>query len=296
MKTLKTSSVNREGDGAGVGLRLPHICEVVETRPSARWLEIHPENFLANPHATELLLEARCHYPVSVHTVGISIGSAAGIDRTHLRRVRALVDRLDPFLVSGHLAWSTHQGEYLNDLVPLPYDEETLRLLIDHIEEVQDGLGCAYLVENPASYFGFASSTMNEVEFFSELTERTGCRLLCDVSNVYLSAHNMGYDPYDYIDRFPARSVGEMHLGGFTAEPDEALPGAEILVDTHAACVAEPVWALYDFAVRKFGAVPTLIEWDDEIPPFATLLAEACRADQITARCATMEPARAAAG
>jgi len=293
---MKMISSDQEVGGAGVGLRLPHIHEVVETRPPARWLEIHPENFLANPHATELLLEARRHYPVSVHTVGISIGSAAGVDRTHLRRVRAFVDGLDPCLVSGHLAWSTHQGEYLNDLVPLPYDEETLRLLTEHIDEVQDGLGRAYLVENPASYFGFTSSTMNEVEFLSELTERTGCRLLCDVSNVYVSAHNMGYDPYEYIDRLPAQSVGELHLGGFTAEPDEALPGAEILVDTHAAFVAEPVWALYDYAVRKFGAIPTLIEWDDEIPSFATLLAEAIRADQIMARRATVEPARAAAG
>lgn len=289
-------SSDQEVGGAGVGLRLPHIREVVETRPPARWLEIHPENFLANPHATELLLEARRHYPVSVHTVGISIGSAAGIDRAHLRRVRALIDRLDPCLVSGHLAWSTHQGEFLNDLVPLPYDEETLRLLTEHIDEVQDGLGRAYLVENPASYFGFTCSTMNEVEFLSELAEKTGCRLLCDISNIFVSAHNMGYDPYEYIDRLPARSVGEMHLGGFTAEPDEALPGREILVDTHAACVAEPVWALYDYAVRQFGTVPTLIEWDNEIPSFATLLAEAVRADQILARRAAVEPARAAAG
>lgn len=282
--------------GSGVGLRLPHIHEVVETRPPARWLEIHPENFLANPHATELLLEARRHYPVSVHTVGISIGSAAGIDRTHLRRVRALIDRLNPCLVSGHLAWSTHQGEYLNDLVPLPYDEATLRLLTDHINEVQDGLGRAYLVENPASYFGFTSSTMNEVEFLSELTERTGCLLLCDVSNVHVSGHNMGYDPYAYIDGLPRHSIAEIHLGGFTAEPDEALPGAEILVDTHAACVAEPVWGLYDYAIRRFGAVPTLIEWDSEIPSFASLLAEAIRADQILARRAAVEPARADAG
>lgn len=283
--------------GSGVGLRLPHIHEVVETLPPARWLEIHPENFLANPHATELLLEARRVYPVAVHTVGISIGSATGIDRTHLRRVRALVDRLDPCFVSGHLAWSTHEGEYLNDLVPLPYDEETLRLLTIHIDEVQDGLGRAYLVENPASYFGFTASTMNEVEFLCELTERSGCRLLCDVSNIYVSAHNMGFDPYDYIDGLPLQAVAEIHLGGFTVEPDEALPGAEILVDTHASFVSEPVWALYDYAVRRFGAIPTLIEWDNEIPSFATLLAEATRADQIMAHNAAMvETVHAAAG
>jgi hypothetical protein len=291
---MTISSDQKKVGGAGVGLRLPHIREVVETRPSARWLEIHPENFLANPHAAELLLEARRHYPISVHTVGISIGSAAGIDRTHLRRLRTLVDRLDPCLVSGHLAWSTHQGEYLNDLVPLPYDEETLRLLTRHLDEVQDGLGRSYLVENPSSYFGFVGSTMSEVDFLGELTKRTGCRLLCDVSNVYVSAQNMGYDPYEYIDGLPRQSVAEIHLGGFTAEPDEALPGAEILVDTHAAHVAEPVWALYDHAVRRFGAIPTLIEWDNEVPSFATLLAEANRADHIMERCAAMEPACAA--
>jgi uncharacterized protein len=281
---LESARLDRVPAGAGVGLRLPHIQEVVATRPPARWLEIHPENFLAYPHATELLLEARRHYPIAVHTVGISIGSASGVDRTHLRRVRALVDQLDPCLVSGHLAWSTHQGEYLNDLLPLPYDEETLGLLQAHIDQVQDGLGRPYLVENPSSYFGFGQSTMTEVEFLGELSARTGCRLLCDVSNVYISAHNMGYDPYRYIDELPARSIGEIHLGGFTAEPDEALPGAEILVDTHAAFIAEPVWRLYDHAVRRFGATPTLIEWDNEIPSFATLLEEAMRAEQIMAR------------
>lgn len=281
--------------GAGVGLRLPHLQEVVATLPPACWLEIHPENFLANPHATELLLEARRTYPISLHTVGVSIGSAGGIDRGHMRRVRALVDRLDPCLVSGHLAWSTHEGEYLNDLLPLPYDEETLRLLVEHIDEVQHGLGRRYLVENPSSYFGFVNSTMTEVEFLGELAERTGCGLLCDVSNVYVSAHNMGYDPYRYIDELPVEAVGELHLGGFTAEPDGANPGADILIDTHAARVADPVWALYDHAVRRFGATPTLIEWDNDIPSFATLLEEAMRADQITARAFASEPARAAA-
>src|SRR5947209_1684435 len=166
---MLSQSTSRIPAGAGIGLRLPHIAEVVATLPPVPWLEIHPENFLANPHATELLLEARDHYPVSVHTVGISIGSAGGIDRTHLLRVRSLIDIVDPFLVSGHLAWSTHAGEYLNDLLPLPYDEDTLNLLVDHIDEVQEALGRSYLVENPSSYVGFAASTMTEVEFLSEL-------------------------------------------------------------------------------------------------------------------------------
>src|ERR671913_1876510 len=182
---MTTTTGTRIPTGAGVGLRLPHLAEVMATHPSAAWLEIHPENFLANPHATELLAEVACLYPISVHTVGVSIGSANGIDHQHLRRVRGLIDLIDPVLVSGHLAWSTHEGEYLNDLLPLPYDEETLALLIRHVNEVQDGLGRPYLVENPSSYVGFGASTMNEVEFVCELVHRTGCRLLCDVSNVY---------------------------------------------------------------------------------------------------------------
>jgi hypothetical protein len=202
---------------------------------------------------------------------------------------------VDPCLVSGHLAWSTHEGEYLNDLLPLPYTEETLRLLTKHVDEVQDGLGRRYLVENPANYFGFADSIMTELEFLGELAARTGCGLLCDVSNVYVSAHNMGYDPYDYINGLPVDAIGELHLGGFTAEPDEANPGADILIDAHATMVAESVWALYGHALRRFGAIPTLIEWDNEIPLFATLLAEAMRADQIMARAVTADSVRAVA-
>jgi uncharacterized protein (UPF0276 family) len=278
-------SQSRDGvpTGAGIGLRLPHIAEVVATLPPVPWLEIHPENFLANPHATELLLEARGHYPISVHTVGISIGSAGGIDRLHLERLRSLIDMVDPFLVSGHLAWSTHAGEYLNDLLPLPYDDETLDLLSTHIDEVQEGLGRPYLVENPSSYVGFGTSTMTELEFLKALARRTGCRLLCDVNNVHLSAHNMGYDAYRFIDGLPAAAIGELHLGGFTPEPDAAEPGGELLVDTHATVVAEPAWDLYAYAIGRFGAKPTLIEWDNDIPSLATLLAEAARADAIAA-------------
>lgn len=172
---------------AGVGLRLPHLAEVVATRPSVPWLEVHPENFLSNPHATELLMHLRAHYPISVHTVGVSIGSASGIDWHHLRRVRAFIDLVDPMLVSGHLAWSTHEGEYLNDLLPLPFDDETLGVVAQHLEEVQEGLGRPYLLENPSSYVGFGESSLTEVQFLAELVRRTGCRLLCDVSNVHLT-------------------------------------------------------------------------------------------------------------
>lgn len=279
----------------GIGLRLPHIAEVVATRPSIGWLEIHPENFLANPHATELLLELSQQYPISVHTVGVSIGSASGIDREHLKRVRNLIDKVNPILVSGHLAWSTHAGEYLNDLLPLPYNEETLQLLTDHLHEVEDGLGRPYLVENPSSYIGFRMSTMTEPEFLCELVHRTGCQLLCDVSNVHLSAHNMRYDAHEYLNGLPADAVGELHLGGFTAEPDEADPGAELLVDAHATPVADAAWDLYAYAVRRLGPKPTLIEWDNEIPPLRALIDQAVHADSIAAANALPEASRAVA-
>jgi uncharacterized protein len=278
---------------AGVGLRLPHIREVVATHPAAGWFEIHPENFLANPHATELLSELSRHFPIAVHTVGVSIGSVGGIDRAHLKRVCALIDMVNPVLVSGHLAWSTHAGDYLNDLLPLPYDEETLRVVVTHLHEVQEGLGRPYLVENPSRYVGYGTSTMNEVEFLGELVHRTGCQLLCDVSNVHLSAHNMGYDPYQYIDDLPADAIGEVHLGGFTPEEDEANPGSELLIDTHATVIAEPTWDLYAHAIRRFGQKPTLIEWDNDIPPLAVLLGEAAHADKVTAE-ATAAEARCA--
>src|SRR5262245_63751115 len=263
---------------SGVGLRLPHLTDVVATRPSAAWFEIHPENFLANPHATELLVDIARDYPLSVHSVGVSIGSASGIDRPHLARVRALVERIDPILVSGHLAWSTHAGEYLNDLLPLPYTSETLRIVSAHVDEVQDTLGRHYLVENPSSYVGFSSSTMTEVEFLSELVHRTGCRLLCDVSNIYLSAHNLGFDRDRYISELPADAITELHLGGFTLEPEE---GGQVLIDTHGSQIAEPVWTFYASALEHFGPKPTLIEWDNDVPTLDVIQAEAARADVV---------------
>jgi uncharacterized protein (UPF0276 family) len=265
----------------GVGLRLAHLAEIVATRPSCGWLEVHPENFLANPHAAELLLELSAHYPISMHTVGISVGSAAGIDERHLRRIRSLAERIDPVFVSGHLAWSTYRNEYLNDLLPLPYTEETLELVVRHIHQVQDVLSRPYLIENPASYLGFSSSTIPETEFLAEIAACTGCKLLCDVSNVVVSAHNMGYDPYEYINSLPAGAIGELHLGGYTPEEDEATPGAQLWIDTHAAAIAPASWDLYAHALSRFGPKPTLIEWDNDIPPLATLLREATRAGGI---------------
>jgi uncharacterized protein (UPF0276 family) len=269
---------------AGIGLRLPHLAEVVATHPAVPWLEVHPETFLANPHAMELLTDLSRHYPISAHTVGISIGSVDGIDRAHLRRLRSFVDTIDPVLVSGHLAWSTNQGTFLNDLLPLPYDEEALRTVGAHLDEVRDGLGRPYLIENPSTYVAFGTSTMTELEFLNELVHRTGCQLLCDVSNVYLSAHNMGYDAYRFIDGLPVAAIGELHLGGFTAEEDEASPGATLFVDTHASTIAEPVWDLYAHALRRFCPKPTIVEWDNDIPPLTTLLGEAARAGTVAAQ------------
>ena len=209
----------QRADRAGIGLRLPHLAEVAAGAISPSWLEVHPENFLANPHAHELLLQVAHRCEISAHTVGLSVGSAEGVDREHLARIRRFVDELDPFLVSGHLAWSTHRGMYLNDLLPLPYDDETLRVVAAHVHEVQDALGRPYVVENPASYVGFGASTMTEVDFLAELAAARAAGCCATSATCYLSAANMGYDAYAYIDAFPVNAVSELHLGGFTPEP-----------------------------------------------------------------------------
>src|SRR5262245_24851034 len=254
---------------------------MVATLPPIGWLEVHPENFIANPHAAELLAELSTHYPISFHTVGISVGSVGGIDRFHLKRLRSLIDRIHPGLISGHLAWSTYGNDYLNDLLPIPCNEEALRVVPVHVDEVQDVLGRSYLIENPASYVGFCSSTMPETEFLSELVRRTGCKLLCDVSNIVVSAHNMSYSAYLYIDDFPADAIEEIHLGGYTPEEDEATPDGELWIDTHAAAIAAPSWDLYAYALRRFGSKPTLIEWDNDIPPLSVVLEEVAKLDKV---------------
>lgn len=294
--TTRTKRGAGDARGAGVGLRLPHLAEVAAGVPTTAWLEVHPENFLANPHARELLLEIAQRHFISLHSVGLSVGSVEGVDREHLKRIGRLVDEVEPILVSGHLAWSTHRGVYLNDLLPLPYDDETLGVVAAHVHEVQDALARPYVLENPASYLGFATSTRTEADFLAELVIRTGCQLLCDVSNVFLSAANMGYDAYAYIDTFPAHAVAEIHLGGFTREADEATPGGEILIDTHAGAIAEPVWDLYAHALRRFGPRPTLIEWDNDLPSFTQLLTEAARADAVTTAALDRRHSRALAG
>ena len=275
---MSSSSLLAHVSGAGLGLRLPHLSEVMATRPRVPFFEVHPESFLANPHATELLLAIATHYPISIHTVGVSVGSAEGVNRAHLARVKELVDRIQPVLLSGHVAWSTHAGEYLNDLLPLPYTEESLDVLSSHVDQVQQAFGRPYLLENPSSYVGYTDSTMTEPEFLSALVARTGCRLLCDVSNVVLSAHNMGFDAHAYLDALPADAIGELHLGGFEVEDDEATPGSTVIVDTHGTAIDEASWALYEYAVSLFGPLPTLIERDNGIPDLSSLVAEGQRA------------------
>ncbi|PZF78516.1 hypothetical protein DK847_01510 [Aestuariivirga litoralis] len=264
---------------AGVGLRLEHLAKVLRDRPAAAWFEVHPENVLANPHAAEMLAEIAALYPLSIHSVGISAGSASGLDRTHLARVRGLVTRLDPVLLSGHLAWSTHDGEYLNDLLPLPYHAQSLDVICRHIAEIQDALGMVFHLENPSNYLGFAESTMTETAFLTEVVKRTGCRLLCDVSNIHVSAHNMGYDARRYVDELPGEAIGEFHLGGFELETEPG--GTSVIIDTHARPIATEAWDLYAYAIHRFGPRPTLIEWDSALPAMDVLLAEAAKADRI---------------
>jgi uncharacterized protein (UPF0276 family) len=261
---------------AGIGLRSPHVAEVLATRPALPWLEVHPENYLGGGPAVRALHAIRQDYPVSFHAVGLSVGSADGVDRRHLGRIRGLVDRIEPALVSEHLAWSQTGGAYLNHLLPLPYTEESLAAICRNVDEVQTALGRRVLIENPSGYLRFASSTIPEAEFLAELASRTGCGLLCDVNNVYVTARNLGLDPVAYLAALPSAAVGEIHLAGHSVNDAD---GQTLLIDDHGSPVPPAVWALYERALRRFGAVPTLVEWDTDIPPLEVLLAEAREAD-----------------
>lgn len=261
---------------AGIGLRAPHVEELLATRPAVPWLEVHPENYMGGSAALASLESVRREYPVSLHGVGLSLGTAGEIDQRHVARLKGLIDRIEPCLVSEHLSWSTTNGAYLNHLLPLPYTEESLSVVAGHVREVQDALGRRILVENPSSYLRFRHSTIQEPEFLAELARRTGCGLLCDVNNIYVTAWNLGLDAVAYLDALTAYAVGEIHLAGH-AENDT--DGRSILIDDHGSPVAAPVWKLYERALERFGPVPTLIEWDTDIPELAVLLAEARRAN-----------------
>ena len=261
---------------AGIGLRSPHVAEVLATRPALPWLEVHPENYLGGGPAARALDALRRDYPLALHAVGLSVGSADGVDRRHLGRIRSLADRVEPALVSEHLAWSRTAGAYLNHLLPLPYTEESLAVVCRNVAEVQAVLGRRVLIENPSAYLRFTTSTIPETEFLAELVRRTGCGLLCDVNNVYVTAQNLGLDPVAYLDALPAVAVGEIHLAGHSVNDVDGRP---LLIDDHGAPVGPAVWRLYEHALRRFGAVPTLVEWDTDIPPLEVLVTEAQRAD-----------------
>lgn len=261
--------------GAGIGLRTLHVRQVIDERPAVPWLEVHSENYYVDGGpALATLDRIRADYPLSLHGVGMSLGSTDPLDRTHLTKLSRLIERTEPALVSEHLCWSGVGGRVLNDLLPLPYTEEALAHVCARVTEVQEFLRRTILVENVSSYLAFADATIPEWEFVAALARRTGCRLLCDVNNIHVNAVNHGFDADIYLDALPADAIAEIHLAGFESTPT-------CLVDTHGAPVAPAVWALYRRAIARFGPVPTLIEWDTDIPPLSILLAEAATAQQI---------------
>jgi uncharacterized protein len=266
----------------GVGFKPEHFAEIRQNSDAIGFFEVHAENYMGAgglPHAQ--LAALRADRPLSVHGVGLSIGGARGLDATHLQRLRLLCDRYEPESFSEHLAWSSHGAEYLNDLLPLPYTEETLAVVCDHVDAVQTGLGRRMLLENPATYLQFAQSTIPETAFLSEIARRTGCGLLLDVNNVFVSCTNHGTDPRAWLSDLPLNLVGEIHLGGHDAE---MLPSGPLLIDSHGAPVADPVWQLYAEVIALAGPLPTLVEWDNELPAWPVLAAEAARAGTILAK------------
>nr|WP_083651711.1 DUF692 domain-containing protein [Photobacterium proteolyticum] len=263
----------------GVGLRSPHITQVLEQKPDIGWLEIHSENyFTTTSTARQQLRQIAEHYPISCHGIGLSLGSADPLDRQHLSQLKQLVDEIDPIAVSDHLSWSSVDGQFFNDLLPLPYTEEALEHFCHKVEQVQDYLGRQMLIENPSSYLSFASSAIPEWEFLHQVQQRTGCGLLLDLNNIYVSAFNHGFDCDQYIAALDASAVKEIHLAGFTVKQFE---DGEIWIDTHSKPVSEPVWQLYRRWVQQHGRTPTLIEWDLDIPPLSVLLGEADKARNI---------------
>jgi hypothetical protein len=257
---------------AGIGLRSAHVAEVIATRPAVPWFEVHAENYMSGGPAPRALQTIRESYAVAVHAVGLSLGSADGLDPRHLRRLRALIDRIEPALVSDHLAWSSLGGTYLNHLLPLPYTGETLDVVTGNIGRAQDALGRRLLLENPSGYLRFRDSPIPEPHFLAEVTRRTGCGLLCDVNNIYVTAANLGLDPRAYLDALPGASIEEFHLAGHSVNDAD---GTAILIDDHGSRVSAGVWALYAEALARFGPRPTVIEWDTDIPALAVLLDEA---------------------
>lgn len=263
---------------AGIGLRAAHVAEIVANRPPVGFFEVHAENYMTGSPAVAVLDNLRRDYSISLHGVGLSLGSMGNLDTRHLVRFKRLVERLEPMFVSEHLAWCGTTGVYLNDLLPLPYTAEALDFFCTHVNQAQDVLGRRLLIENPTTYLRFRHSTMDEAEFLCAVVGRTGCGLLCDVNNLYVTAQNFDFGPTAYLDALPAQAVEEIHLAGHHCNDAD---GFRILIDDHGSQVCEPVWDLYTQAIERFGRVPTLIEWDTRIPPLDVLLAEANRANSL---------------
>jgi uncharacterized protein (UPF0276 family) len=261
---------------AGIGLRFPHHEQVLQGRPSVAWFEVHAENYFGGGSVRRVLERVRRDYPLSLHGVGLSLGSAAELDAQHLSRIAELVRSIEPGLVSEHLSWSVVDGEYLADLLPLPLTEEALDVVCRHVEQTQATLQRRILLENPSTYLQFRYSTIPEWEFLAAVAQRTGCGILCDVNNIFVSASNHGWNPQVYLNALPAAAVGELHLAGHALRT--LANGRTVRIDNHGSCVAAEVWALYVQALRRFGAKPSLIEWDTDIPAFEVLLDEASQA------------------
>lgn len=265
---------------SGVGLKAEHFRQIVDTWPDLGFFEIHAENYMVDGGPFHhYLTRIRARYPLSIHGVGLSIGGETPLDGAHLGKLAALIERYAPQSFSEHLAWSSHGGVFLNDLLPVPYNAQTLQRVCDHIDQVQAHLKRRMLLENPATYVEFAASSMAETEFIGEVLRRTGCGLLLDVNNVYVSCINHNRNPYTTIRALPLDAVGEIHLAGFAHEHDAA--GDPLLIDSHGSPVAHEVWRLYEYALDRVGPVATLIERDNDIPPFDVLLGEACRAEHL---------------
>jgi uncharacterized protein (UPF0276 family) len=265
---------------AGVGLKAQHYAEIISTQPDIGFFEVHAENYMGAggpPHRyLEVITE---HYPLSLHGVGLSIGADRPLDQDHLARLKTLNARYKPGLFSEHLAWSSHDTGFLNDLLPVPYTDETLARVCEHIDEVQTVMKRQMLLENPSTYLAFAQSTYSETDFIAEIAKRTGCGLLLDVNNVHVASTNQQYDAIEYLNAYPLQLVQEIHLAGYTREADEA--GRPLLIDTHNRPVDQVVWGLYSYVIATRGPIPTLIEWDDDIPAWPALHAEAQRAEAI---------------
>lgn len=269
---------------AGLGLKPEYFRSLLEDRPRLGFLEIHAENYMVEGGPFHHYLDRlHDHYPLSIHGVGLSIGGESALDRDHLLRLKRLLQRHAPQVFSEHLAWSSHGPTFLNDLLPLAYDQPTLHRVCAHIEQIQDVLGRTLLLENPATYLQFKASTLDEPDFITQIVQRTGCGLLLDVNNVYLTCSNHGRDPVAYLTALPLHKVGQIHLAGFNEDVDET--GRRLLIDSHAAPIDDAVWALYRLVLQRIGPMPTLIERDGELPALSDLLVEVRLADQLIDAC-----------